>query len=158
MSRTRLLCLLAVALLVACATSAVDLVPGASVTEIQAQLGKPTATYELPNGGKRLEFAYVRGPRTYMVDVDAAGRLVDSTQVLNENNFMNIVADMPREKVLMTVGHPSQVYRGGRQGGEIWSYAYQNVQCLWFQVSMGADGRTIGGGTTSMMPVCMSAP
>ena len=31
-----------------------------------------------------------RGARTYMVDVDASGRIVEAVQVLNEDNFRNI--------------------------------------------------------------------
>jgi putative hemolysin len=151
-----LYCLAAAVLLAACASPGpADLKPGATAAEISAQMGSPRATYALPNGGKRLEFAG-RGARTYMVDVDAAGRLIDSAQVLNENNFRNIVAGMTREQVLMTLGQPSQTSPGGRMGGQIWSYNFQNTQCQWFQVVIGEDGRTTGGGAQALLPACMS--
>jgi len=149
-----LYCLAAAVLLAACASPGpADLKPGATAAEISAQMGSPRATYALPNSGKRLEFAG-RGARTYMLDVDAAGRLIETTQVLNETNFRNIVAGMTREQVLMTLGQPSQVGPGGRMGGQIWSYNFQNTQCLWFQVAIGEDGRTVGGGTQTLIPVC----
>jgi putative hemolysin len=152
------LCCLAVAVvLAACASPGpADLKPGATAAEISAQMGSPRATYALPNGGKRLEFAG-RGARTYMLDVDAAGRLVDAVQVLNEDNFRNIRAGMTREQVLMTLGQPNQIGPGGRMGGQVWSYNFQNTQCLWFQVAIGDDGRTTGGGAQTMLPACMNA-
>ncbi|HYN62068.1 MAG TPA: hypothetical protein VET87_21410 [Rubrivivax sp.] len=151
-----LCCLAAVVVLAACASPGPgDLKPGSTAGEISAQMGSPRATHALPNGGKRLEFAG-RGARTYMLDVDAAGRLVSATQVLNEASFRNIVAGMTREQVLMTLGQPNQVGPGGRMGGQIWSYNFQNTQCLWFQVAIGGDGRTSGGGTQTLIPACMS--
>ncbi len=158
MMRSPTVSLAAAVLLVACATSNLDnLKPGASLAEVQAQLGNEAASYPLPNGGKRLEFRG-SGPRTYMVDIDATGKMVQAVQVLNTDNFRNIVAGMTREQVLMTLGRPNNVAPGGRQGGEVWSWNYQNTQCQWFQVSIGADGLTRGPGSSAMLPACMQAP
>ena len=158
MMRSLTVSLAAAVLLVACATSNLDnLKPGASLAEVQAQLGNAAASYPLPNGGKRLEFRG-SGPRTYMVDIDATGKMVQAVQVLNTDNFRNIVAGMTREQVLMTLGRPNNVAPGGRQGGEVWSWNYQNTQCQWFQVSIGADGLTRGPGSSAMLPACMQAP
>jgi len=157
MKRTIMSCVLAAALLAACASPGPGtLKPGASVADITAQMGNPNATYALPNGGKRLEFSG-RGSRTYMVDVDASGRLVEWTQVLTEANFRNIVPGMTREQVLMTLGQPSDIAPGGRQGGQVWSYNFQNTQCQWFRVHIGDDGRTSSGGSPAMLPACMNA-
>ena len=65
---------------------------------------------------------------------------------------------MTTEQVLMTLGKPDNVMPGGRQGGQIWSYNFQNTQCQWFQVAIGADGRTRGPGSQAMLPACMHAP
>ena len=62
-------------MLAGCASSPDGLKPGASADDIRAQMGTPVATYALPGGGKRLEFRG-NGPRTYMLDVDASGRLI----------------------------------------------------------------------------------
>lgn len=159
MRKRVLSCLAAAAVLVAgCASvSPGDLKPGASADDIRAQMGTPRATYALPGGGQRLEFTG-GGARTYMVDIDASGRMVQSVQVLNETNFRNIVPGMTREQVLMTLGQPANVAPGGRQRGEVWSWNFQNTQCQWFQVAIGPDGRTSGGGSQSMLPACMQAP
>ncbi len=147
-----------VLVLAGCATpSATDLQPGASLAEIHAKMGSEVASYPLPAGGKRLEFRGA-GARTYMVDVDASGKMVQAVQVLNPDNFRNVVSGMTREQLLMTLGRPSNVAPGGRQGGEVWSYNFQNTQCQWFQVSLGADGRTLGPGVSAMLPACMQAP
>lgn len=150
---------LAAAVVLAAGCAAVNpgnLKPGASAEEIRAQMGAPRATYALPGGGKRLEFRG-SGPRTYMLDVDASGRLVSWTQVLNETNFGNIVAGMTQEQVLMTLGRPDDISRVGRQRDEVWSWNFQNIQCLWFQVSFGTDGRTSGGGSQTLTPTCLNA-
>ena len=150
-------CLLAL-LLAACATPGpANLKAGASAEEIKAQMGTPVATHALPDGGKRLEYSG-RGAVTYMLDVDASGRLVKWSQVLTEANFRNIVPGMTREQVLMTLGQPSDISPGGRQGGQVWSYNFRNTQCQWFQVSIDADGRTSSGGSQSMLPACMQTP
>lgn len=158
MRSTVMSCLVAILVLAACAS--VDpggLKPGASLSEITKQMGEPRATYPLANGGKRLEFRGT-GAQTFMMDVDASGKLIQSVQVLNETNFRNIVAGMTREQVLATLGKPDNVAPGGRQGGEVWSYNFRNTQCQWFQVAIGADGRTSSGGTQAMLPSCMQAP
>ena len=150
------LCLAMVFVLAGCAASPDGLKSGASTDEIRAQMGTPAATYALPGGGQRLEFRG-SGPRTYMLDVDAAGKLVQWVQVLNETNFRNIAPGMTREQVLMTLGRPSDVSFVGRQGAEVWSYHFQNIECQWFQVPFGADGRTSSAGSQTMIQACMNA-
>jgi hypothetical protein len=149
------ICLVAAIVLAGCASSPEGLKPGASAEDIRAQMGTPAATYALPGGGKRLEFRG-SGPRTFMLDVDASGRLVQWVQVLNETNFRNIVPGMSAEQVLMTLGRPDDQSRIGRQGTEVWSYHFQNTQCLWFQVPFGPDGRTSGPGSTALTPPCLA--
>lgn len=150
------LCLAGLIWLAGCAAGPQGLKPGASAEDILAQMGTPGATYALPGGGKRMEFRG-NGPRTYMLDVDASGRLIEWVQVINETNFRNIVPGMTREQVLMTLGRPSEVSVVGRQGVEVWSYHFQNIECQWFQVPFGSDGLTSGGGSRMMIPACMNA-
>jgi hypothetical protein len=149
-------CLVAAVMAAGCAsTGPGDLKPGASADDIRAQMGAPRASYALPNGGQRLEFRG-SGANTFMLDVDASGKLVNWVQVLNETNFRNIGPGMSAEQVLMTLGRPDDTSRVGRQGTEIWSYNFQNTQCLWFQVPFGPDGRTSGPGSTSLTPPCLA--
>jgi hypothetical protein len=156
MKRLNALCLAAAIALAGCAASPDGLKPGASAEEIRAQMGTPVATYALPGGGKRMEFRG-NGPRTYMLDVDASGRLIQWVQVLNETNFRNIAPGMTREQVLMTLGRPSDVSVVGRERAEVWSYHFQNIECQWFQVPFGSDGLTSGPGSQTMIQACMNA-
>lgn len=148
--------LMAAAVLAGCASvSPGDLKPGASADEIRAQMGAPRATYALPGGGQRLEFRG-SGARTYMVDIDVSGKLVASVQALNDANFRNIVAGMTREQVLMTLGQPDNISFVARQRNEVWSYNFQNIECQWFQVPFGSDGRTTSGGVRTLTPACLA--
>jgi hypothetical protein len=125
-------------LLAACAGYAPSGVrTGDSVDAVSKSMGEPTARYTLPQGGTRLEFA--RGPmgkHTYMVDVDAQGRVTGWHQVLTEPTFESVREGWSQEELLMKLGSPSDRRSGGRQGGEVWSYRYDAVFCQWFQVSV----------------------
>jgi hypothetical protein len=158
MKKFALSCLLAAVLAAGCAGINVDgLKPGATQAEVRAQLGTERASYALPGGAKRLEFRG-SGAQTFMVDFDAAGRMQQAVQVLNETNFRNIKAGMTRDDVLATLGQPDNIMSGGRQGGEVLSWNFRNTQCQWFQVGIGADGRSTSGGSQALLPACMQAP
>jgi hypothetical protein len=114
---------------------------GEPVESVVRQMGTPTARYGLDGGGTRLEFA--RGPYgtdTYMVDVDAQGRVTTWRQVLTETNFNAVQAGITSQALLTTLGTPTHRRGGGLQGGEVWSYRYRATFCQWFQVSV-VDGR-----------------
>jgi hypothetical protein len=135
--------LVAACALPACASYGPDsLPPRATLTEATAKLGKPTAEYALAGGARRLEFA--RGPfglHTFMLDFDASGLLVRSTQVLYEENFATIRNGMARDDVLLALGHPAHQYGvwSGRQ--TIWAYRFDSPQCLWFLVGVNPQGQ-----------------
>jgi hypothetical protein len=108
---------------------------GDSESSIVAQMGAPTARHTLPNGQQRLEYA--RGPygkHTYMLTLDATGRLLGVEQVLTEQRFANIQPGMPVAQVRTELGRPAQARVGWRGVGEVWSYRYDATFCQWFQV------------------------
>lgn len=122
-------------------SSPARLAPGASAEAIRAQLGEPTGRYALTDGGQRLEYA--RGPygrETWMLDVDAQGRLVKAVQVLRESTFATIKAGMTRDEVLMTIGRPGNVGYVGWQMQTVWNYRYASPFCQWFQVGLSQAG------------------
>lgn len=90
---------------------------GATQAQVEAQLGTPKATFPLPDGGRQVEFNYVRGPFTYIVFFDAAGKVVEAVQVLNETNFRQVRPGMTQEQVLRLIGHPFQTSPAGRPPG-----------------------------------------
>ena len=118
------------------------LVPGASADEIRQWLGEPSGRYPLAGGAQRLEYA--RGPfgkQTWMLDVDAGGRLTSATQVLTEKQFNAIRAGATADEVLRTIGRPSNVgYVGWHKTQTVWSYRYASPFCQWFQVGLSEAG------------------
>ena len=118
------------------------LAPGTSADEVQRLLGAPTGRYALAGGAQRLEYA--RGPfgkQTWMLDVDAEGRLTSTTQVLTEKQFNAIRAGATADEVLRTIGRPSNVgYVGWHKTQTVWSYRYESPFCQWFQVGLSEAG------------------
>lgn len=140
--------LAAAALLLAACTSyaPVDIQPGQSADEATRSLGEPTGRYTLPQGGTRLEFA--RGPygrHTWMIDVDAAGRVQAVSQVLTEANFATVSAGLSRDELLRKLGRPSD-RQGMFRNAELWAYRYATHVCQWFVVTMNPDDRVRDSG------------
>lgn len=144
MKRRQLVSLVVAGLLAAGCTnmsSPTRLAPGASADEIRQLLGEPSGRYPLDSGAQRLEYA--RGPygkQTWMLDVDASGRLLAATQVLDEKRFGTIRAGMTRDEVLRLIGRPSSIGYVGWQKQTVWSYRYASPFCQWFQVGLSQAG------------------
>jgi len=121
-----------------------DIHPGQTEADAVGVFGKPTGRYAMPGAATRLEFATgPYGRTTWMVDLDADGRVTGARQVLNEASFADFQARAPgmtRDELLRTLGRPGEKRNGGWQGGEVWSWRYPTNECLWFQSSIGSDG------------------
>jgi hypothetical protein len=112
-----------------------DLRPRASGADVRARMGAPTGRYPLPGGGSELEYA--RGPmgkHTYMIGLDAGGRVQGWQQVLTEANFDTLAIGAPQADVRNLLGRPSETRVGWRGVGQVWSYRYESLFCCWFQV------------------------
>lgn len=135
-----------------------DLRVGQSEAELQRLMGNPTAQYTMPSGNTRLEFA--SGPQgrvTWMVDLDAHGRVAQAQQVLNEKHFLEVQRNfetMDAKDLRRTLGRPADVRGGGWQGGQVWSWRYPTNECFWFQVSILDSGKLRDGGTYGIDPQC----
>ncbi len=91
-------------------------------------------------GQVRLEFPTgPYGKQTWFVTLDAAGKVVQSEQVLTESNFHQINPGMAQQVVRNLLGRPGQTQSLARGRGVVWSYRYENPFCQWFQVEIGAD-------------------
>ena len=110
---------------------------------VLAGWGLPTARYAMAAGAERLEYA--TGPfgrTTWMIDIDAGGRVSAAQQVLNESHFAAFQARAPglsRAELLRTLGTPGERHGAGLIGGEVWSWRYPTNDCLWFQVGIDTD-------------------
>lgn len=133
------------ALLSACAGPGLTPLQGAiSEADLTQRWGAPTGRYAL-DAGTRLEYALgPAGRETWMVDLDAQGRVAVWRQVLDWRNLERVQGSLPgmtTDELLRTLGRASHVRSGGRQGGQVWSWRHDSPFCLWFQASIGDDGR-----------------
>ncbi|HET8746702.1 MAG TPA: hypothetical protein VFM98_13935 [Ramlibacter sp.] len=124
--------LAAALLLAACASpfAASGIAPGTPRDEVLARLGPPTRVVPLAEGGQRLQYSLQpAGQYAWMVDVDAAGRVTGSRQVLNERDFNRIVpgtwtgADVERE-----FGPPARVDSVASWNGPVLTYRWRDLQ------------------------------
>jgi len=150
------ICIAAALLLAACAVPP----PGVGTVrdDVLRTWGPPTARYAMPAGAERLEYATgPYGRTTWMIDLDAGGRVTQARQVLNEAEFMQVqiksASGLTRDELLRWIGTPGEVRHGGWQGGQVWSWRYPTNDCLWFQVSV-TDRGTVTGGAYGIDPRC----
>jgi hypothetical protein len=118
-------------LLAACANpwNTANIAPGATREDVIARAGRPIAMVPLPNGGQRMQYTLQPlGRYAFMVDLDAAGRVVASRQVLTEANFNRLqtgtwtMADVQRE-----FGPPAQVDGVASWNGPVWTYRWRDL-------------------------------
>lgn len=140
--------LAATVLVAGCAFTNPAAIPaGTPSTDLTSRLGPPTGEYTMAGGGRRLEYA--RGPygkQTWMFDLDTAGRLQRSSQVLTESNFNAIRRGMGRDEVLAAIGRPGETSRIAWQNQTVWSYRYETPFCQWFQIGLDPAGRVVDSG------------
>lgn len=104
----------------------VNLPPGTPRAEVLERAGQPVREYPLPDGGRRLQYTLQpAGQYAFNVDLDAAGRLVRSQQVLTAANFQRIEpgrwtrADVERE-----FGPPARVDGVSGWDGPVYTYRW----------------------------------
>lgn len=128
--RTLLLTGLAV-LLAGCAGNpflGYDVQPGTAREAVLARMGQPTRVVRLP-GGERLQYSLQPfGQFAWMVDLDAAGRVVRARQVLNEQDFNRIQAGAwTRDDVEREFGPPAIVDQVASWHGPVMTYRWRDV-------------------------------
>lgn len=124
-----------------------SLPPGTSIAEARQTFGAGDE-YAMPDGATKLAFR--RGRDTYMLDFDAAGRLVRSQQVLNLPTFATIQPGMSQAEVLTRLGRPAFIFPVGWQKLQVWNYRFGGLEgdCMVFQVSISnATGNVTESGT-----------
>ena len=113
---------------------------GVTQSALVARMGRPEMQRQLAGDITRLEFpGGPFGRQTWFVDLDAAGRIVRSEQVLTEKNFNQITPGTPQAEVRQRLGRPGENHTLARGRGVVWAYRYENPFCQWFQVEIAAD-------------------
>ena len=129
--------------------------PGTPIAEARGGIIKPTEEFALPDGGTRLEFAQGSfGKQTFMLDFDAKGVLVSTTQVLTEDNFATIVPGTPAAEVRIRLGRPADVIYVSRQGLKVWNYRFFRGDCVWFQISIDDATQQVTAASMGSDPAC----
>ena len=118
-------------LLGACAHpwNSVGVAPGTPRDQVIAQSGQPTAVVPLPDGGQRLQYSMQPyGQYAFMVDLDPAGRVVRSRQVLTEREFQRIEEGRwTMQDVLREFGPPAKVDGVSSFQGRVLTYRWRDL-------------------------------
>ena len=125
---------LAIALLSGC--SVVQVKPGTSRAEVLALYGQPSREVPIANGS-RLQYSYQpAGQQAVMVDLDAAGRVVSSRQVLQSAEFARIgINQWSRADVEREFGRSATIDRVANWPGDIMTYHWKDAsQDMFFYV------------------------
>ena len=100
--------------------------PGSSTeAQVRATMGSPALAFANPDGTRLL--AYPRGPlgtQTFMVDIDADGRLRAIRQVLNDDTFYRIQPGLTEEDILRMIGPPGDRMAFSLSGNYAWDYRF----------------------------------
>lgn len=141
----RLMGLAAAALLAACASNpynASGVKPGETRDAVLARLGKPRATVRLPDGGERLQYSLQPyGQYAWMVDLDGAGKVVQSRQVLNLIDFSRIEPGRwTREDVEREFGPPASIDGVASWAGPIMTYRWTDGSGMFYWVYLDMQG------------------
>jgi hypothetical protein len=103
--------------------------PGDTIDVVMDKVGRPNASYPLPDGGQLLEYTgQPMGQFAYMARIGPDGRLVAWEQVLTGEKFATIKVDRAsKDDVLHAVGHPAETSRVASHDYEVWSYRYKEA-------------------------------
>jgi hypothetical protein len=113
-----------------------QVVPGTGRAEVLAKYGKPTREVAISNGS-RLQYSFqLFGQQAVMVDLDAAGRVVSSRQVLQSADFARIgLKQWSRADVEREFGPSASIDRVASWPGDIMTYRWKDAsQDMFFYV------------------------
>jgi hypothetical protein len=125
-------CIAAVLLVTGCAAGGFatqELAAGTPREQVIARMGQPRAVLPLANGGQRLQYSLQpAGQYAWVVDLDAAGKVVSSRQVLAENEFNRIVpGQWTRADVEREFGPPARIEHVASWTGPIMTYRWRDA-------------------------------
>jgi hypothetical protein len=127
----RWLCVAAVVLFAGCAGfpyGGYDIPAGTPREAVVARSGPPTRVVPLPGGSERLQYSLQPlGQEAWMVDVDAAGKVVRAYQALTFDNFNRIQPGWTMADVEREFGPPARVDGVMSWQGPVWTYRWRDI-------------------------------
>lgn len=144
-ARTRIVALASVLAVAGCASfnPFFDPQPGMTRAQVIANMGSPTRSVPLTGGGERLQYSQQpQGQYVTMVDLDAAGRVTQARQVMNEADFARIeLGRWTRDDVEREFGPPGLVDHVASWRGDIWQYRWrQGLNNMYYWVFFDPQG------------------
>ena len=116
--------------------------PGMSREDVLARMGQPGAVVAIPQGTRLQYSGQPTGQFAFMVDLDAAGRVLSARQVLNARDFARIEpGKWTKGDVLREFGRPAKVDRVASWQGDIMTYRWYDLQDLFYWVYL--DGNQV---------------
>jgi hypothetical protein len=104
-----------------------DIPPGTPRDAVIARSGAPTRVVPLPGGGERLQYSLQpTGREAWMVDVDAAGKVVRAYQALTLENFNRIQPGWTRADIEREFGPPARIDRVASWRGPVWTWRWRD--------------------------------
>jgi hypothetical protein len=125
--------------------------PGMARQDVISRYGSPTRTVSLPDGGSRLQYSrQPSGQSVVMVDLDGAGKVTQSREVMTIQAFSRIVpGQWTRADVEREFGPPGSIGRVGNWPHDIMTYRWRDItidKFYWvFLNSAGVVDRTQQG-------------
>jgi len=105
-----------------------DIPAGTRREAVVARSGAPTRVVPLPGGGQRLQYSLQPlGQEAWMVDVDAAGKVVRAYQALTFENFNRIQPGWTMADVEREFGPPARVDGVMSWRGPVWTYRWRDI-------------------------------
>lgn len=143
MKRLDGLAMVAAVLLGACASGpapGLGIVAGMNRDAVIARAGPPSRSVALP-AGERLQYSMQpMGQYAVMVDLDAAGRVVQVRQVLTPSEFARLDAGRwTRADVEREFGRPARMERVASWRGEVMTYRWNDGSDMFFWVFLDPD-------------------
>jgi hypothetical protein len=134
--------------------------PGMDQAAVTSVAGRPTSTYPLPDGGVRWQYSGQPFSQwVWNIDLDRAGRVVQTEQVMSDAAFARIRIDQDTQAdVLRTFGAPAEVKVFALRDETAWMYRYFTYGAFYAamyvsfdragrvtRVESGLDPWTLGG-------------
>jgi len=102
-----------------------DFAAGATMADVERQLGKPVDVLTTPDGATIWQ--YPRGPygqQTYVVRFAKDQRVQSVAQALTFEHFATIREGMTRDEIRLAFGRPGQTVFYRNLNEDVWSYRY----------------------------------
>lgn len=118
--------LVATAALASCGNLAGSIKPGTTEAAVLSTAGRPSASYPLPDGGKRLQYSGQPSSQfVWNIDLSPQGRVVVVEQVMSDAAFAKIRSGHDtRADVLREFGAPAETYTFPLKDETAWMYRY----------------------------------